>query len=207
MEPVARRRGRPPAHEREQRRADTLDAALAEIVDRGYEAVTVLDIARRARVSKESLYSWYGSKQGLVAAVIRRQSEQTNAAVATALGTDADPKDTLTAVAAGLLNLLLGPASIALNRAAMSSPGLAAVLLRHGRHTTGPLIESFLQRLCDRGHLRITDPADAFRLFFGLVVQDSQIRALLGEPPLSAADRSARASAAVDRFLALTAAS
>jgi hypothetical protein len=81
---------------------------------------------------------------------------------------------------------------------------LATELLRHGRRTTGPQVESYLQRLSERGYLREADPGDAFCLFFGLVVQDSQLRALLGEPPLSRAARRARASRAVDRFLALT---
>lgn len=200
----ARRRGRPPAAEREQRRGEALDAALAEIVERGYEAVTMLDVAQRARSSKESLYSWFGSKQALVAAVILRQAEGTNAAVRRALRDDVDPRTALGTVADALLGLLLGPVSVALNRAAMGSPELAEVLLRHGRFGTGPLIEDYLSRLHERAALYAPDPAESFRLFYGLVVQDSQIRVLLGDPPPPTVDRRLQAEAAVDRFLRLS---
>jgi transcriptional repressor AefR-like protein len=86
----------------------------------------------------------------------------------------------------------------------MSSAELAAVLLRHGRHTTGPLIERYLATLAHTGVLAIDDPAEAFRLLYGLVIQDSQIRALLGETPPTRAQRTRQATLAVDRFLALT---
>ena len=42
-------------------------------------------VAARAGSSKESLYVWFGSKEGLVAELIRRQSARTNTAVESAL--------------------------------------------------------------------------------------------------------------------------
>jgi AefR-like transcriptional repressor, C-terminal domain len=80
------------------------------------------------------------------------------------------------------------------------------VLLAQGRHRTGPLVEAYLARLAAAGRLRVDDPAEAFRLLYGLVVQDLQIRVLLGEPPPGRAALADQARAAVDRFLALTAA-
>lgn len=198
-----RRRGRPPEAEREQRRQEALEAALAEIAERGYEAVSMLDVARRAQSSKQSLYAWFGDKEGMVRAVILDQSRRTNEAVRRALGSSTDARQGLTAVANGLLDLLLGPTSIALNRAAMSSPALADVLLQSGRHTTGPLVEAYLDRLHHDGLITADDPAEAFRLLYGLVVQDSQIRVLLGEKPPTAKARRSQATAAVTAFLTL----
>jgi hypothetical protein len=74
-----------------------------------------------------------------------------------------------------------------------------------GRHTTGPLIERYLARLQQEGLMQIDDPAEAFCLFYGLTIQDSQIRALLGEPPPDAAARARMARSAVSRFIALAA--
>lgn len=202
-----RRPGRPPEAERGRRREGALDAALAELAHRGYEAVTMAAVARRAGSSKESLYAWYGSKENLVAEVIRRQAAATNARVETALRTDRpddlDAPAVLRGIASELLRLLVGPESLALNRAAMSSPALAAVLLAHGRHTTGPIVERYLARLVADGRLAAADPAELFRLLYGLVVQDTQIRALLGEPPPGPADQARQAAAAVGRFLEL----
>jgi AcrR family transcriptional regulator len=216
------RRGRPPAGSSAAHREVVLDAVVELLVERGYQGTTMAAVAERAGSSKETLYAWFGSKQGLFTALIRRQAEAANQAVAAAFeaaGADGDrsgdPAETLTAFATNLLRLLLGERSVALNRAAMAELGggdpagpageLAAVLLAQGRHRTGPIVEAYLARLAAQGRLRIDDPAEAFRLLYGLVVQDLQIRVLLGEHPPGPAALAERARTAVDRFLALTA--
>ncbi|GAA3443931.1 TetR/AcrR family transcriptional regulator [Planomonospora venezuelensis] len=198
------RRGRPRAGEQAARRQTALDAALAELVEHGMEGMTMQAVAARAGSSKESLYTWFGSRHGLLAALIERQAEQVNTAVTAALDAAAEPRTTLTAIAENLLGLLVGDASVALNRAAMASEELSALLLRHGRHTTGPLVEAFLARLAAQGRLRIDDPAEAFQLLYGLTVRDLQIRVLLGERPPSPDGIRTGARLAVDRFLTLT---
>jgi len=215
----AGRRGRPPAGSSAAHREVVLDAVFELLVERGYQGTTMAAVAERAGSSKETLYAWFGSKQGLFTALIRRQAEATNRAVAAALDAGdhaSDPATTLTAFATNLLRLLLGERSVALNRAAITELGgsagdqeagaLAAVLLAQGRHRTGPLVEAYLARLATAGQLRIDDPAEAFQLLYGLVVRDLQIRVLLGEPPPEEAVLAAHARVAVDRFLALTAA-
>ena len=205
MTTTRKRGGRPPEAQRAARRDAALDAAVAELCEGGYERLTMTGVARRAGSSKESLYSWFGSKEGMVAAVIRRESASTNERVEAALRRpDADPRAMLVAIARNLLGLLTGAVSLALNRAAMAAPPLAAELLAHGRHTTGPLVEGYLAHLAEAGRLRIDDADDAFRLLYGLTVQDTQIRALLGERAPDAAELDRRAREAVDRFLALT---
>ena len=89
-------------------------------------------------------------------------------------------------------------------RQALSSTRLAEVLLASGRHTTGPLIEQYLRELHEAGTLSAPDPEEAFRLLYGLVIQDAQIRALLGERPPAKTERRRRTERAVDRFLQLT---
>jgi AcrR family transcriptional regulator len=199
----ARKRGRPPNLERDTRRAEALDAALSVLVELGYDRLTMLEVASRARSSKESLYGWFGGKDAMVAELIRDQAARTNAAIAAGLNENRDPFEVLVSVAENMLALLLGPASLALNRAAMSSPILAALLLAEGRHRTGPLVEGYLAQLNEAGVLMISDPANAFRVFYGLVIQDTQIRSLLGDRALSSTERSKRAKAAIDQFVAL----
>jgi AcrR family transcriptional regulator len=200
---MPRRRGRPAESERPARRDAALDAALTEIADRGYERLTMAAVAARASSSKESLYAWFGSKDGMVAELIRRQAARTNATVEEALTTDRPPADVLSGIARNLLDVLLSDVSLALNRAAMSSPALATILLRHGRHTTGPLIERYLARLHHDGVLSLSDAAEAFQLLYGLTIRDTQIRALLGEAAPGADERARIARTAVDRFLLL----
>jgi AcrR family transcriptional regulator len=218
---TAQRRGRPPAGASQAHREAVLEAVFELLVERGLQGTTMAAVAERAGSSKETLYAWFGSKQGLLAALIQRQAEAANQAVAAALrptgsgrGPEPDPAATLTAFATNLLGLLLGERSVAINRAAIADLGtrdpaagqLAAVLLAQGRHRTGPIVEAYLARLAEQGRLRIDDPAEAFQLLYGLVVQDLQIRVLLGEPPPARDALAARARVAVDRFLTLTAA-
>jgi AcrR family transcriptional regulator len=202
--PVARRRGRPRAGERVARRKRVLDAALAELLEHGYDQMTMQGVASRAGASKETLYAWFGSRTGLLQALIERSADTSAQRVQAALEDTADPHATLVGYATGLLMLLTSPGSVALNRAAMTSPELAALLLRSGRHRIGPLVERYLTRLAGSGYLDIPDAAAAFQLLYGLVIEDRQIRVLLGEPAPAPAEANAHALTAVDRFLRLT---
>ena len=65
------------AEPRWQRRAESrpqelLDAALAEFVERGYAATRLEEVARRAGVSKGTLYLYYENKAELFKAVVRK---------------------------------------------------------------------------------------------------------------------------------------
>ena len=164
----------------------------------------MLAVASLAGASKETLYRWFGSKEGLFSALITANADRSAELVRKALDADGEPRKTLVGYSIGLLSLLTSPPSIALNRAAVSAPELAEILLANGRHRVGPLVERYLAALAERGVLSIDDPADAFELLYGLVVRDTQIRALLGERPLGPEAIAERARTAVDQFLQLT---
>ena len=196
-----RRRGRPKAGEHEERRQRVLDAAMAQLVEHGYEKVTMLGVAREAGASKETLYNWFGNREGLFAALITANADNAAANVSRALESEADPVETLTGFATGLLMLLTAPESVALNRAAMTSPDLARILLDGGRHRVGPIVERYLGALIDAGVLAANDVSEAFETLYGLVIRDTQIRVLLGEEPPPPASAPKIAADAVQRFL------
>lgn len=197
------RRGRPRAGERAERRERVIEAAFDELIEHGAEHVTMLGIARRAGASKETLYNWFGSREGLFEEMIISNADRSADRVREALDRGGDPIITLRGYAAGLLRLLTHERSVALNRAAMASPDLAAVLLANGRHRVGPIVEEYLARLADDGVLDLDDPAAGFSLLYGLVVQDTQIRVLLGEAAPPGTEIEQRAIDAVDRFFEL----
>lgn len=180
-----------------------LEAAFEELQESGYEGVTMLRIAQRAGASKETLYNWFGNREGLFSALITRNGDQVALDVEKALAGRGSAKRTLIAFCGSLLTLLTSRQAIALNRAAMNSPELAKLLLNSGRLRVGPIVEQYLQTLQDEGLLRIHDSAGAFSVLYGLVIRDSQIRVLLGESPLSSVEISTRAKSAVADFLRL----
>ena len=199
------RRGRLPAHERARRQAEVLEAAMRVIVEQGYAAATMQAIADEARASKETLYAWFGDREELVAALIRANADASAAQLTRSLGQPASDlpaaRATLEGYARGLLTLLTGDISIALNRAAMSSPALASELLDSGRHRVGPIAVAYLADLYAAGVSPHPDAEAAFSFLYGLVVQDTQIRVLLGEQAPSARAIGDRARWAVHTFL------
>ncbi len=62
-----------------QRQADVLASALALLVEGGEKALTTAGLARAANCSKESLYKWFGDRDGLLAAVIAYQASKVRA--------------------------------------------------------------------------------------------------------------------------------
>jgi AcrR family transcriptional regulator len=61
-----------------------LEAALAEFAAQGFAGARVDRIARRARINKRMLYHYFGAKEELFRAVLRRKMEQRSAWLASA---------------------------------------------------------------------------------------------------------------------------
>jgi AcrR family transcriptional regulator len=66
---------------REARSQQLLDVTLALIVERGYEAISVQDIADAAGVSKPIIYRIYPSQQALLLALFRREQQRAEGAL------------------------------------------------------------------------------------------------------------------------------
>ncbi|MDH3236379.1 MAG: TetR/AcrR family transcriptional regulator [Alphaproteobacteria bacterium] len=193
---------------RDRRRDQITDVAIEVLTERGYRDATMLEVARRASASKETLYAWFGDKQGLFEAVIRRNAQGAQAVLARHLEDDAPTELVLVDFGRALLQLLLGDGAVAINRAAISEatsdPGLAHTLSKAGREATLPSFIRFLEQRRNRGDLRMETPSEAAEDYLGLLLGDTQIRRLLG---LLAAPKKAqvevRAARAAKNFLRL----
>ncbi|SDU23954.1 TetR/AcrR family transcriptional regulator [Jiangella alkaliphila] len=175
---------------RGQAREDAILQAAGVVLERdGAAALSTRRVAEQARASKETIYARFGSRRGLLEALVLQQSTATNDLLRAALDAPADRpvRPVLEDAVAGLLTLLTGARSLALNRAAIAGvpadTDLAEVLYQRGRATTGPLFEALLARATASGELDCPDPAEAFGVLFGLAVRDAQITALLGGGP------------------------
>lgn len=193
---------------RNRRRNEIMDVAIEVLAERGYRDTTMLDVARRASASKETLYAWFNDKRGLFAAIIRRNAEAVQQVLARHLEERAAPEDILTEFGGELLELLLSDRAIAVNRAAISEarsdPTLAQTLLSAGREATLPPFIQFLELHREQGTLAIDSPTEAAEDFLGLLLGDAQIRRLLGALPApSKAEIEQRAARTTQRFLRL----
>lgn len=191
------------------RQSDVLDAALSLLVETGAN-FTMTALARRASCSKETLYKWFGDRDGLMTATVQYQAAKVRVVAVDPAHLEAGTlREALVRFASDLLTVLTGETSVALNRAAIAHagtdlPGLGRVVLQNGRYAIGRRLKPVLEAGRHAGLLRFTDAETAFRSYFGLVVRDVQIRLLLGDEfDTGSKAIKAEAETAVEQFLAL----
>ncbi len=80
-------------------RESLLDAAYMALARRPWSAVRMVDVAAVARVSRQTLYNEFGSKDGLARALVRREADGYLAGVERALAAHTDTRERLTATA------------------------------------------------------------------------------------------------------------
>ncbi|MCA2409060.1 TetR/AcrR family transcriptional regulator [Rhizobium leguminosarum bv. viciae 248] len=185
------------------RQAEIETAAYELLKERGYRSTSMLDIAKAAKASNETLYRWYGDKNGLFKTMVESNARATKAELNTAIRDDVDPLETLGHVAPILLSMLLGDKAISLNRAAAAdeSGELGATIAAAGRDSVFPLIEKLIGRGLETAALAAPSAGVAAEWFLSLLIGDLQIRRVnrtLPEP--SDEDIRARATAAMRAF-------
>ncbi|KFJ28924.1 bacterial regulatory s, tetR family protein [Brucella suis] len=103
------------------RQNDVLEQALRLLVEGGDRALTTASIARAANCSKESLYKWFGDRDGLLTAMVRWQASKVRVVPLAREKLDAESLfSSLEHFARDWLLVLSGRTSIALNRLAVS---------------------------------------------------------------------------------------
>ncbi|MBA4203940.1 TetR/AcrR family transcriptional regulator [Pannonibacter phragmitetus] len=191
------------------RQQAVLECALKLLVDGGEKALTTAGLARSANCSKESLYKWFGDRDGLLAAVVAYQASKVHFA-SEAAATDATTfKAHLTGFVRELLEVLSGETSLALNRLAIGQSNrddsrLGRLLLLKGKYTISARARSLLEAGRFRGFVKFDDAEEAYQVLYGLALRDQHIRQMLGDTPRPRErDIEAQAALAVDRFYRL----
>jgi AcrR family transcriptional regulator len=169
-----------------ERQKAVLDAALRLLVEEG-DQLTMTAVARRASCSKETLYKWFGDRDGLLTATVQWQASKVRVPAVDGKGlTLASLTVSLARFASDWLKVISSDTSIALNRVAIGRAGsgnddLGAIVLENGRFALARRLKPVLEAGRQAGLLEFSDAEAAFRTFFGLVARDVQIRLLLGD--------------------------
>lgn len=189
------------------RQSAVLEEALRLLVAGGERALTTAGVARAANCSKESLYKWFGDRDGLLSAMIAYQASKVRTLETEGERLTAQSlRDRLETFARDLLAVLSGDVSLALNRLAIGqvsreSARLGELLLERGRRQIDRRARALLDAGQRAGLLFFAEGEDAYRTLYGLIVSDLHVRMLLGEPPVR--DLEKRAGKAIHAFLRL----
>ena len=177
-----------------------LDAASDLFAEKG-AAASMDAIARRAGVSKQTLYNRYGSKVDIGRALASRRSD----VITAPLRVGGDPLTVLTALAEALLTKL----SAADGRTSMRgvvlmsphAPDLAEAVYHAGPGESLRRLALWLAEQDRLGLIRVPDPELAAEMFSGMTMGHGNLRAVLGIEETGAIDIPARAREAARRFL------
>lgn len=159
-----------------------LDAAIEVMSEQGLGA-PLAEIARRACVSKQTIYNHYGSKAELARAMSERRAHEV-AEVLDAPGAIENPAETLAGYARLLMRAVLNPRGMAIYKMAMqaaaSMPDVAEAIYEAGPRASRLRLAEFLRLETAAGRLRTPDPLQAAEFFAGMVLGRYQTPSLLG---------------------------
>ena len=202
------RRGRPRDPERCRR---ILEAARNHFYASGLERASVDAIAAEAGVSKMTIYSNFGSKEGLFEAVVRERTDQVMGGLPGVEAMDPrEPRKALLAIGQQFLALAREGDTLGQFRsmygAAASQPEACQAFYRQGAERLIGDLAAYLKRANAAGTLKVPQPRQAADLFLAMFLGDGHIRGLLMLEMPDARENKALLREAVRVFLAAYAA-
>jgi AcrR family transcriptional regulator len=185
--------------------AAIMDAATAAFLETGYRGTSMDEIAARAGVSKQTIYKHFTDKEGLfsalVVAAVESVNERVEAAGRPAAGEYDDVERAVRELARELMRAILAPERLALRRLVIAEaarfPELGGHYFERGFVRGLATLQSGLERLAERGLLRLEDPKVAATQLAGMALWTPANQAMFTTeaPPPDELERAAGAAA------------
>jgi AcrR family transcriptional regulator len=184
--PIRARRGRPCQIAEPERRQLLLDAAEGVFLEQGYSSASMDDIARRAAMSKRTLYRLFATKESLFAAVIAARRATFETKVESIACSELEtPEQALRHFLRTLAGFVLAPRQAALYRLviaeAQRAPEIAHAFHREGPSKARAPLANWFALQNARGTLNIAAPDSAASMLISMVIADLQMCLLVGE--------------------------
>jgi len=149
----------------------------------GYGAASMDQIASKAGVSKQTVYSHFGAKDALFEEIISSKCESLLGADGMHLAPDENPEKMLFESARAFLKVVLHQESITLYRTILAEcgrfPELAQAFYRAGPKRASERLAEYLGKMVARGTLQMDDPRAAAGLFFAMLRGDLYLQCIL----------------------------
>src|ERR1700738_2021455 len=154
------------------RRSQILDAAAQVFVENGYGGATIDLVVERAGASKATVYSFFGGKDGLFAAIVEERCERILSAFGDPEVVDSDVLSALAHIARRYMEVVMAPDVVGFYRLIIGEgvrfPDLARTFHRLGPDRTNAHLAGMLSDWRERGLVRLADPQVAGRSVFRL---------------------------------------
>jgi AcrR family transcriptional regulator len=197
----ATRRGRPRS---EKKARNILNAATDLFTRNGFEATSVDDIAAAAAVSKQTVYSHFGSKEELFGVAISAKCKRSGID-AEDIDLQAPPEDMLPELARRFIALITSDEAVAVNAicsvSCESHPELGRLYYERGPVATVEAVAAYLASQNEAGQLRIEEPMHAAWQFLGMLKAETQMRAQFHLELPAAAEQERYVASCVTMFL------
>jgi TetR/AcrR family transcriptional repressor of mexJK operon len=172
----------PAAAGREAKRDAILEAARKVFMEVGFGATSMDTIAAEAKVSKQTVYNHFGSKEELFAAMVRFIVDQ-KLTVFSEAAKGGKPEETLRTIAHQFLDPGAADQRVAMYRVLMAEaprfPELGDIFYSAGPAVVRRFLADYLAEQHARGALRVEDPMLTAEQFFGML-NGCQLKAQLG---------------------------
>lgn len=168
-----------------------LQAAAEVFLEVGFGAASMDAIAKRANVSKQTIYNHFVSKENLFGQIVRARCQQYISPHLFAQLPNHDPNAALLMLARVYWRLIMEPDSVALLRVVIAEavrfPALAKAFYEAGPQAGHESLAAYFAQLHAQGVLHIPDPMLTTGHFLSLLCGKPHLQAKLGlYQPLSA---------------------
>jgi TetR/AcrR family transcriptional regulator, mexJK operon transcriptional repressor len=170
-----------------------LCAGAKTFMEQGFEAASMDEVARRAGVSKATIYSNFDSKHALFGAIVNTRCQAMIPTIQAETLGDQPPADALRLIGRQFLDLLLSEGPLSLYRVVLAEaprfPALGRNFYESGPNLVAQALADYLARQHVLGSLDVPSPRVSAEQFIGMVLGQTHVRMLLAiteaapEPP------------------------
>src|SRR5258708_8064999 len=180
----------------EVRRWQILEAAVEVFLENGYGGGTIGLGVERGGASKATVYSFFGGKDGLFAAIVEERAERILSAFGDPEVVHSDVRHALAHIAQRYMEVAMAPDAVGIWRLIIAEgtrfPELARTFYQLGPDRTHAHLAGMLSVWRERGLIRLDDPKRAAVQFFDSVGGDLHRRAMGGILPKDLPDPNPR---------------
>jgi len=162
-----------------EKRKQILDAATRLFTDQGYAATSMDHIAKKADVSKQTVYSHFGNKDELFMAAIEQKCDSYHM-LDISMDDLSDPKGILLTLAQRFLTMLISKEALAVHKIcafeSKSYPNIAELFFKAGPERLSGKVAQLMSKFNEQKILKIDNPKFAAWQFLNMVKGENFVR-------------------------------